>query len=77
MVEDVCERPNDYWPKVFQVVVRYAVGAMDPANLVVFITVLVMLALNGGGSSVRGLVLPCVLSISPTVESCWSRDMEE
>ena len=50
---------------------------MDPVDLVLSITVLVMLAVNGGGGSVRGLILLCFMSIYLSVGSCGSRDMEE
>ena len=52
-------------------------GRVDPVDLMVSITVLVMLGMNGGGGSERGLILLCVLSISPSVGSCGSRDMKE
>ena len=50
---------------------------MDAVDLVLSITVLVMLGVNGGRGSVRGLILLCALSISLSVGSCGSRDMED
>ena len=52
-------------------------GPVDPVDLVLSIAVLVMLGVERGGGSVRGLFLLCVLSISLSVGSCGSRDMEE
>ena len=52
-------------------------GPVDPVDLVLSIAALVLLRVNGGGGSVRGLILLCVLSISQSVGSCGSRDMEE
>ena len=49
---------------------------MDPADFVLSIAVFVMLGVNGGGGSVRGLILLCILSISLSVGSCESRAMK-
>ena len=51
-------------------------GPLDPVDLVLSIAVMVMLRVKGGGGSVRGLFLLCVLSISLSVGSCGSREME-
>ena len=52
-------------------------GTVDPVDLLLSITVLVMLGVNGGGGSVRGLFFLCVLCISLSVGSCGSRSLEE
>ena len=50
---------------------------MDPVDLVLSITVLVMLGVKGGGGSVRGLILLCVASISLSVVPCENQETEE
>ena len=54
--------------------VGYAIRPVDPIDLVLYIAVLVLLGVNGGGGSVRGLMLLCVLSIFLSVVSCGSLD---
>ena len=44
-------------------------GPVDPVDLVPTIADLVMLGVKRGRGSVRGLILPCVLSISLSVGS--------
>ena len=51
-------------------------GPADPVDLVLSITVLVILRVNGGRGSAKGLILLCDLSISLSVGSCESRDLE-
>ena len=52
-------------------------GPVDPVDLVLSFTVLVMLGVNGSGGSLRGLIVLCDLSISLSVGSCGSREMHE
>ena len=52
-------------------------GHVVPVDFVLFITVSVLLGVNGGEGSVGGLILLCFLSISLSVRLCGSRDMEE
>ena len=52
-------------------------GPVEPVDLVLFITVLVMLGVRGGGGSVRSLILWCAPSIALSVGWCGSRDMNE
>ena len=52
-------------------------GPVDPVDFVLSITVLVMLGGKGRGGLLRGLILLCVLSISMSVGSSGSRDMDE
>ena len=57
LIEDVCEGPNGYRPKMFQVSVR----RVDPVDFVLSNTILVMLGVKGRGGSLRGTILLCVL----------------
>ena len=52
-------------------------GPVYPVDFVLSITVLVMLGVKGSGGSLISLILLCVLSISLSVGSCGSRDMDE
>ena len=49
---------------------------VDPVDLVLSIATFVILGVKGEGSSVKGLILLWVLSISQSVGLCVSRDME-
>ena len=52
-------------------------GSVNSVDLVLSIAILVMSGVKGGGGSVGGLILLCVLSISLFAGSCGSRDIEE
>ena len=64
-------------PRYFKCRYDMPSALVDPFDLVLPITVLVMLGVNGGEGSMRALMLLCVLSISLSVGSCGSRDTEE
>ena len=51
-------------------------GPVDPVDFVLSIAALDLLGLKGGRGSVRCLILLCVLSISLSIGSCGSRDMD-
>ena len=63
-------------PRCFKCRYDMPSGPVDPVDLVLSITALVMLEVNGAGGSLRGLILLCILSISLSVGSCESRAMK-
>ena len=50
-------------------------GPVDPVDLVLSNTVLVMLGVNGSGGSLRGLILLCVLSRRSTQRASFYSHM--
>ena len=52
-------------------------GLVDPVDLVLSITALVLLWLKGEGGSARGLILLYVLSVSLSERWFWNGDLGE